>query len=186
MGFLSKIFGTDFETQKKSVFEEIERQCQHDAQKMSLAKATWLSMRGNNLANHRNFEQALKDFKEALEFEPSRVSTLVSLGGVYTDKGMHKEAIVILEKAESLLKPVDDSMYNITSHNLYYTLGHAYFFIDNKEKAVQCLIRSLEAVEKQRILRERGLIAEEEWKKEQRMFAPMIKNTKWLLARIRL
>lgn len=190
-----KILRTDLESQKRDTFEEIGRQ--FDAEKVSSAKATWLTMRGNNLSMRRRFEQAIKDFKEALQLEPNRVPTMISLGMAYSHhknshhKRMFKEAIDVLENVENLLKLADNPTYstplfNIEVHNLYYALGHSYFFIDDKEKAIQYLIKSLEAVEKLRILKESGVISEEEWGATQKILTPMVKNTKWLLTKIRI
>ena len=190
MGFLSKIFGTDFESQKRVAFEEIDRQ--FDAEKVSSARALWLTMRGNDLSTHRRFEQAIKDFKEALQLEPNRVPTIISLGMAYSHyKGMYKEAIDVLENAENLLKLADNPMYNaplfnMQIHNLYYALGNSYFFMDNKEKAIQYLTKSLETIERLRTSKEAGAISEKEWEEVQKMIVPAVKNIEWLLAKIRM
>lgn len=191
MGFLSKIFGTDFESQKRVAFEEIERQ--FDAEKVNSARALWLTMRGNNLSTSRRFEQAIKDFKEALQLEPNRVPTIISLGMAYSHhyNGMHKEAIDVLENAENILKLADNPMYNaplfnIQILNLYYALGNSYFFIDNKEKAIRYLTKSLETIERLRMSKEAGAISEKEWEEVQKMIVPAVKNIEWLLARIRI
>lgn len=190
MGFLSKIFGTDFESQKRVAFEEIERQ--FDAEKVNSARALWLTMRGNNLSVSRRFEQAIKDFKEALQFEPNRIPTIISLGMAYSHcKGMYKKAIDVLEKAENLLKLADNPIYNaplfnVQILNLYYALGNSYFFIDNKEKAIEYLTKSLETAERLGTLKESGAISEREWEEARKMIAPAVKNVKWLLARIRI
>src|SRR3989344_3868044 len=186
MGFLSNIFGTDFETQKRVAFEKIELEFQSDIGRVNLAKAGRLTMRGNDLSVRHNFDQAIKDLTEAIKFDAKHVSAYVSLGGAYSTKKMFKEAIAVLENAENLLEFVDNAMRNLVSHNLYNALGSAYFFTDNKEKAVQHLTKSLEAFEKQRTLKETGVISEEQWKEEQKVIAPMVQNTKWLLARIKL
>ncbi|OGM91510.1 hypothetical protein A2755_00160 [Candidatus Wolfebacteria bacterium RIFCSPHIGHO2_01_FULL_48_22] len=185
MGFLSKILGKDYESEKIAAFAEIGRQFV-EAEKINQAKAGWLTMRGNNHSMRRRFDLAIADFTEALKFEPNRPFTLISLGGAYAHTGNYKEAITILESAKKYLEAVDATLRNISEHNLYSELGSAYFFADKKQEAVVCLTKSLEAVEKQRALKNTGAVSEEEWEAQQKMIAPMIKNAEWLLARIKL
>ncbi len=130
---------------------------------------------------------AISDFKEALQCEPNRPFTLVSLGGAYNHKKAWKEGISILEKAKEFLSSVEsDFLRGTQEHNLYYELGHAYFFTDDKKLAVENLVKSSEAADKLKKLYSEGSITEKEWTGVERMLAPMVKNTEWLLSRIRL
>ena len=184
MGILSNIFGRDPEAEKQEAFAQIEQQFV-DGQ-INSAKASWLTDRGNRYGIHHRFDLAIKDFVAALQFEPNRPSTLVSLGGAYNHKGNYKEGIVILENAKNFLGSIKaDYLRQITEYNLYYELGNAYFFINDKERAIHYLNLSLGAMERIKISNAAGRINKEEWEKLQKMFAPMLENTKWLLARIR-
>lgn len=185
MGFFSKIFGTDYASQKQAAFSDIELSSNLNPEKTRPMKVSWLTMRGNNLAADHP-KQAINDFREALQLEPDRISTMVSLGGAYSKTRKHDEAVAVLKKAENLLKPTDHFSYNVTRHNLYYILGSSYFFLGNKAEATLCLSKSLEAIEELRQLREINLMSDNDWIDIQKLCAPMIKNSKWLLERIKL
>ena len=184
MSFLKKIFSPDPEIEKQATFQEIERQFKGD--EINKAKAGWLTMRGNNYGMSRKLDKAISDFEEALQYEPNRPSTLVSLGAAYNHKRRWEDGISALEKAKGFLSSIESDFHRSTQeHNLYYELGNAYFFTDNKEQAIQNLYAALEAVDRMKTLRKQGKVDDEEWEAAQRMLAPMIKNTEWLLAKIR-
>src|SRR3989344_5386004 len=99
MGFLSKIFGTDPESQKKRAFEGFEQHFAGDFEMTNAAKAGWLTAVGNNFALRNQFDQAIEYFKDAIKLSTNHISAYVSLGMAYVAKGMFKEAIDVLENA---------------------------------------------------------------------------------------
>ena len=139
MGFLSKIIGTNPETEKENKFKEIERQFAGKFELVNLHKAQWLTNRGNGFRQHNQFDQAIKDFKDAIKFNPNHIHAHISWGMVYAKQGMFKEAIDILEKAPKELNGFN--VYYI--HELLSVLGMIYMEIGDKEKAIDYFEKSL-------------------------------------------
>jgi len=180
MGIFSKLFGPDAGTEKKIAFEEIERK--FAGEDVKKAKAAWLTMRGNDYAMRRRFDDAIKDFQEALEYEPDRPTTLVSLGGAYNHKKNWANGIAALEKAKSALSSIEnDFLRAIQEHNMYYELGNAHFFTGDKKQAFQNLRTSLDIIDRIEKLREGGAINDEEWAAIQGTLAHMARDTKGML-----
>lgn len=139
MGFLSKIFGTNPETEKENKFKEIERKFVGKLELANLHKAQWLTNRGNDFRQHNQFDQAVEDFKGAIKFNPNHIGAYLSWSMVYTKKGMLKEAIDILEKA-----PKENTGFNVYRiHELLSALGVLYMEIGNKDKATDYFEKSL-------------------------------------------
>ena len=180
MSIFSKLFGPDPETEKQTAFEEIERQ--FEGAEINQAKAGWLTMRGNSYAMSRKFDMAISDFKEALEYEPDRPTTLVSLGGAYNHNKMWKDGISKLEKAKEFVSSIENDLIRAgQEHNLYYELGHAYFFSGNKQKAFEHLSVSLSEASALGVYKDCGDIGEKEWV----AIRSMRKNAELLCARIK-
>ena len=139
MGFLSKIFGTNPETEKENKFQEIERQFVDKFELANLHKAQWLTNRGNGFRQRGQFDQAIKDFRDAIKLNLNHIHAHISLGMVYAKQGMLKEAVDILEKA-----PKESNGFNdYYVHELLSALGMMYMEMGNKEKAVDYFEKSL-------------------------------------------
>ncbi len=184
MSIFSKLFGPDPETEKQTAFEEIERQ--FEGAEINQAKAGWLTVRGNNYAMSRKFDMAISDFKGALEYEPNRPLTLVSLGVAYTHNKMWQDGITTLGKARQALPSIENKLFRVAQeHNLHYSIGHAYFFMDNKKLAIEHLNLSLEAMGKLMILIEEPTFSnQDKWVAQQLINGPTVKNTRRLLSNI--
>jgi len=84
--------------------------------------------------NSQNLDEALSLVNRALEINPNNGAYLDSLGWVYYRKGMYKEALVALKKADEILKdPV-----------IYEHLGDVYLKLNQREKALEYWELSLE------------------------------------------
>jgi tetratricopeptide (TPR) repeat protein len=137
MGFLSKIFGIDPETKRRNKFQEIEQRFSGDSEMINFMKATWLTMKGNSFAQHYKFEQAIENFKDAISLDGSHFSASVSLGMVYVQKEMFKEAIGVLSSTPEPSKFYgDDNLLLASSYNRHWVLGVAYKETGNKEQAL--------------------------------------------------
>lgn len=185
MNFLQKIFGLDPEIEKQDAFQKIEQQFK--GSNINKSKACWLTMRGNNYAMRRRFDQAITDFKEALQFEPNRPSTLVSLGGAYNHKKMWQEGIVTLEKAAEFLSTINNEFFRSTQEfNIFYELGHAYYFFrDDREKAAQALSSALEVAHRIHSLNTYNKISDEEYSLWLRTSKYMESNAEVLLNQLK-
>lgn len=139
MGFLSKIFRTDPESEKRNKFQEIEREFVGKLELANLHKAQWLTNRGNDFRQHNKFNQAIKDFRDAIKFNPKHIHAHISWGMVYAKQGMLKEAINILEKAPKGSNGFND--YYV--HELLFALGGMYMEMGDNRKAIDYFEKSL-------------------------------------------
>lgn len=190
MRFLSKIFGTNPETEKESKFKEIERQFGGKFELANLHKAQWLTNRGNDFRQHNQFDQAIKDFRDAIKFNPNHIHAHISWGMVYAKQGMLKEAIDVLEKA-----PEETNGFNVYYvHELLSALGVLYMEIGNKEKAVDYFEKSLKVygdikfnsaiMELQKTHKKSAKGHEQEWE-ECEINTEMVKTAKELLKQLK-
>lgn len=195
MGFLSKIFGTDPESQKRRVFESFEKHFVDDFEMINIAKAGWLTAVGNNFALRNQFDQAIEYFKDAIKLSSNHISAYVSLGMAYVAKEMFKEAIDVLEKVDVLEKNIKESkiytykdqpyLLHILNQNLHHALGTAYMEIGDKEKAVDHFEKSLRAAEEQKNLKEVGIISEQDWGQNERNMIKIVETTNQLLKQLK-
>ena len=139
MGFLSKIFETDPESEMSKKFQEIERQFGNESKMVDLAKAQWLANRGDDFRRRNQFDQAIKDYEWAIIFNPKHLSAYMSWGAVLRKKGMLKEAIDILEKAPK--EPNGFNDYYV--HELLFGLGGMYMEMGDNGRARDYLEKSL-------------------------------------------
>ena len=95
MGFLSKIFGTDPESEMSKKFQEIERQFGNESKMVDLAKAQWLANRGDDFRRRNQFDQAIKDYEWAIIFNPKHLSAYMSWGAVLRKKECLKRQLML-------------------------------------------------------------------------------------------
>jgi tetratricopeptide (TPR) repeat protein len=190
MGFLSKIFGTNPETEKENKFQEIERQFIGKFELANLHKAQWLTNRGNDFRQRGQFDQAIKDFRDAIKLNPNHIHAYISLGMVYAKQGMLKEAIDVLEKA-----PKENTGFNVYYiHELLSALGMMYMEADNKEKAIDYFEKSLKVyndiqfnsaiMELQKTHKKSAKGHEQEWE-EREINTEMVATAKELLKQLK-
>ena len=190
MGFLSKIFGTNPETEKENKFQEIERQFVGKFELANLHKARWLTNRGNDFRQRGQFDQAMKDFRDAIKLNPNHIHAHISLGMVYAKQGMLKEAIDILEKA-----PKETNGFNVYYiHELLSALGIMYMETGDKEKAIDYFEKSLKVyndiqsnsaiMELQKTHKKSARGHEQEWE-EREINTEMVKTAKELLEQLK-
>jgi len=179
MSFLQKVFGPDPETEKQTAFQEIGRQFKGG--EINKAKAGWFSMRGNKYATRRRFDVAISDFKEALEYEPNRLTTMISLGMAYSYTKLFNEAVEILEKAKEFLSSMEDEFSRLSQEQqLNYHLGNTYYFLGNEKQAIKHLKRSLEIIDDLTEFKKQGKISDQAWNATQIIWEPMLKNIRGL------
>lgn len=139
MGFLSKIFGTDPESEKSNKFKEIDHQFVGKFERANLAKAQWLVNKGNDFRQHNQLDQAIEYFKDAVKFNPNNIHAYSSWGAVLYKKGMLKEATDVLEKGIKGSNGFNDYYFQ----ELLFALGSIYMEIGNKKMATDYLEKSL-------------------------------------------
>lgn len=190
MGFLSKIFGTNQEAEKESKFKEIENQFIGKLELANLHKAQWLTNRGNDFRQHNQFDQVIKDFRDAIKLNPNHLHAHISWGMVYAKQGKLKEAIDVLEKA-----PKETNGFNVYYvHELLSALGVLYMEIGNKEKAIDYFEKSLKVyddiksnsaiMELQKTHKKSAKGHEQEWE-EREINTEMVQTAKELLKQLK-
>jgi tetratricopeptide (TPR) repeat protein len=95
MSILSKLFGSQSpERQKNIKFQKFEKQFDGCQDMINITKATWLTSRGNHSGQQGKLDQAISDFKEAIELKPDHIPAYTALGLAYREKGMLHEALL--------------------------------------------------------------------------------------------
>lgn len=97
MGLLSKLFGTDYQSQKNRIFAEFENK--HGPNEINYVKAAWLSHRGRNLLESENYQQATLDFNEALTIDNNHISAFIGLSLAFCARGQFDDALNVLRNA---------------------------------------------------------------------------------------
>ncbi len=77
------------------------------------SKANVHNKKGFALYNKGKYEDAIAEFKKALELKPNHYDAHIGLGGAYSAKGMHDEAIAELKKAIAINPNDPKAYYNI-------------------------------------------------------------------------
>ena len=93
---------------------------------------TYIS-KGNALAKEKKYEEAIKEYEEALKLEPKNIKAYLSLGLIYANSGDLSKALHYAEKA-SQIDP---------SYTSFYNLGLIYATKKEPSKAVESFERAL-------------------------------------------
>jgi tetratricopeptide (TPR) repeat protein len=102
MGILKKFFESGArEREKREKFKELEEV--EDEESINALKAIWLVSRGNYYGDKGMLDEALEDFKEALQLKPDHLPAHVSRALVYTKRGE-------MEKVQKLLEEMPEEM----------------------------------------------------------------------------
>ncbi len=168
MSILSKLFGSQSpESQKNVKFQKLEKQFDGNQEMINVAKASWLTSRGNDSRQQGELDQAISDFKEAIELKPDHVSAHTALGVAYREKGMLHEALATLNKAPHKTTLVGKELEDF-EFNLYSVMASVYLLMGDKSKALDYATKAIEAVndperkEQLEFAKQTGVISEKE------------------------
>lgn len=79
-GFISRSFARpnseNPNEQKNQKFQELEKTFKGDVEMINNSKASWLTSRGNHYGERGEFEKAIMDFKEAIQFKSDYIASL--------------------------------------------------------------------------------------------------------------
>ncbi|MFQ5853752.1 MAG: tetratricopeptide repeat protein [Candidatus Binatia bacterium] len=144
MSIFSKLFSSlGPEDEKKRKFREFEKGF-HAEEMINLSKAVWLTSRGNHYGEQGNLDQAIADFREAIELKLDHSPAYISLGIAYREKGMFREALEILHKAPR--KMTAHGQEQATSELLLYaTIATVYLLMGDKVKSLEYARRAVES-----------------------------------------
>lgn len=123
MGFLSKIFGTDLESEKRNKFQEIERQFVGDFKMANLAKICWLMSRGNHLMQENKTNEAINDFRDILEINPEEIGGFECLMGLYSIKKDYANAGKVLMEFKEMFKQSKNDKIKVQSIMIDFYVG---------------------------------------------------------------
>ena len=112
MGILSRLFGSgsddrERDNDKRQKFQKLEKLYAGNTEMINSAKAFCLTSRGNNYGERGYLDQAILDFKEAIQFKPDHIPAFLSLGLAYSGKGMFQEALSLLKSSPRKWKLYD-------------------------------------------------------------------------------
>lgn len=91
------------EDQKREKFREIENMFNGNEEMISFEKATWLSSRGNHHGNQGNFDEAIKDFEEAISIKKDHLPSYLGLAVACESKGEKNKATAVIESAPDVM-----------------------------------------------------------------------------------
>lgn len=87
------------DNQKIEKIRRFERQYEGYPEMIRSNKTAWLTSRGNYYGEKGNLDKAISSFKEAISIKSDFTPAYISLGIAYREKGMHQEALAIIEIA---------------------------------------------------------------------------------------
>jgi len=85
--------------QKERKFRSLEKQYKGSPEMIASTKASWLTSRGNRYGQQGKLDQAITDFREAIELKTDHIPAYIALGIAYREKGMLQEALTTLKNA---------------------------------------------------------------------------------------
>ncbi|MHA2061641.1 MAG: hypothetical protein ACW963_05045 [Candidatus Sifarchaeia archaeon] len=152
------------DNQKVEKFRDLEKEYDGFPEMIRLAKASWLTSRGNHYGQQRLLGRAISQFTEAITIKGDFIPAYLSLGIAYREKGMYQEALSILEKAPSKLK-IDGSELGGFEFDLYNAITSVYVAMQNKSKALEYAKKTLavandpERIEQRQFAEKSGVIS---------------------------
>ena len=146
MSLLSKLFGEQSpESQKNVKFQELEKQYDGVQEMINITKASWLTSRGNHSGQQGKLDQAISDFKEAIELKPDHIPAHTALGVAYREKGMLHEALATLNKAPHKMTMFGKELGGF-EFDLYNGMAAIYLLMGDKSKTIGYAKKAIEAV----------------------------------------
>lgn len=98
MGILSKLFKSRNDD-KDEKFKEFESKFIDDVEMVAFAKATWLTSRGNHFGDCGKLEEAMNDFREAIDIKTDHLPAHLGLAIALEKSGLHDQALGIINSA---------------------------------------------------------------------------------------
>ena len=142
MGILLKMLGleTSEETKRKK-FKELENTYAGDPDMVSFAKASWLTSRGCSYGKQQKYDNAVKDFKEAIALKADYSQAYVGWGTALIESGKLDEALDVLLNAsiQSVICGQEYSAVFEISNRLavvYFLKGDMDNFVAEAKKAI--------------------------------------------------
>jgi tetratricopeptide (TPR) repeat protein len=146
MGIISKLFGSQSSERQKNVkFQKLEKQYDGSQEMINFTKAAWLTSRGNHYGQQGKFDQAIIDFKEAIEFKPDHIPAHLSLGIAYREKRMLHEALATLNKAPHKTIMFGNEIGG-DEFDLYNAMASVYLLMGDNSKTISYAKKAIEAV----------------------------------------
>lgn len=134
---------------------------------INITKASWLTSRGNHSGQQGKLNQAIGDFKEAIELKPDHIPAYTALGVAYRKKGMLNEALKTLNKAPHKMTMYGKEIGGF-EFDLYNGMAAIYLLMGDKSKTISYAKKAIEAVndperkEQLEFAKRSGVISEKE------------------------
>lgn len=168
MSILSKLFGVQNpENQKNTKFRKIEKQYAGVQEMIGFTKASWLNSRGNHYGHQGNLNQAILDFKEAIELKPDYIPAYLSLSVAYRESRLFDKALEVLNRAPRRMLIFGKEVAG-DDFDLYNCIGAVYLLMGDKLNAIYYVKKALGAIndpkrkEQLEFAKRAGVISEKE------------------------
>ncbi len=145
MGILSRFLGRgNRERQKNAKFQELERQLAGNPDMIALTRAAWLTSRGNHYGQQGQLNEAIADFKEAIQLKPDHTPAHMSLAVAYREKGMFEEGLAVLNAAPRKTG-IGGKEIGGTELDVLTVMISIYLLMGDKPRTLECAKKAIQA-----------------------------------------
>lgn len=127
--------GAGGDEMKEEKFRELAQKYPDSPGRLSMAKARWLTERGNSHGQGGALDPAIADFREAIDIRRDYVPAYIALTLAYRAGERYDEALEVIEKMPSRMKLGDTELGGF-QHDQYYLRMLVYAAIPDHEKGI--------------------------------------------------
>lgn len=155
----------DAEPSRAEKFEELEARHADDPQRLALAKARWLTERGNAAGQAGELDAAIERLRGAVEIKQDYFPAHLSLALAHLSDGQHERALQVINEAPRTMR-FGGSEVGGFEHDVYYVRMLVYDNMPDHEKGLAVAKEGLEVLddpeikEQRRRLEELGVVGE--------------------------
>lgn len=145
-------------------FQQLEEKYADSPEYLDLTRANWLTNRGNTHGRNKEMQQAIVDFKDAIEIKQDYFPAYLSMALAYKEMGEYDKAIMTLDEAPTDMNMEGNDLGGF-EYDIYYVRLLVYNEMPDDERALQTARTALDVLQRPQIVDERrqaeefGLVA---------------------------
>lgn len=140
----------DGDGEKAAKFKELEQAYPDSPNHVTLAKASWLTSRGNTYGQNGELDKAVDSFKEAIATKQDYFPAYLSLALAYRAKEQYGKAIEAIESAPGTMS-FDGQELGGFEYDVYYVKMLVYAAIPDHEKGLASAREGLEVLDDSKV-----------------------------------
>lgn len=141
---------TGDDAEKAAKFKELEEAYSESPDYLKLAKASWLTSRGNTYGQQGELAKAIDSFKEAIDMRRDYFPAYLSLALAYRENEQFTNAIEAIEAAPGTMKFKGTELGGF-EYDVYYVKVLVYAAIPDHEKGLQAAREGLEVLDDSKV-----------------------------------